>query len=72
MTRAGVTAATNMLLSKSLRGANPDLAAVDATDTIVRNFKPSKTKKLPELQRNLEQKLSQLADSNVTPLGLFN
>ena len=54
MTRAGVTAATNMLLSKTLRGANPDLAVVDATDTIVRNFKPSKTKRLPELQRNLE------------------
>lgn len=39
----------------------------------MRNFKPSKTKKvLPDLHKNLEQKLSQLADSNVTPLGLFN
>ena len=52
---------------------NSDLQGVTRTDRVVRNFKPSKTKKLPELQqRNLEHKLSQLADSNVTPLGLFN
>ena len=42
------------------------------TNRVVRSFKPSKTKKLPELHRNFENKLSQLADSNVTPLGLFN
>jgi hypothetical protein len=43
------------------------------TDRVVRNFKPSKTRKLPDVQREYEQKkLSQLADSNVTPLGLFN
>eukprot|EP00354_Favella_ehrenbergii_P010074 CAMPEP_0170472548 /NCGR_PEP_ID=MMETSP0123-20130129/14572_1 /TAXON_ID=182087 /ORGANISM="Favella ehrenbergii, Strain Fehren 1" /LENGTH=68 /DNA_ID=CAMNT_0010740915 /DNA_START=122 /DNA_END=328 /DNA_ORIENTATION=+ len=42
------------------------------TNRVVRSFKPSKTKKLPELQKNFENKLSQLADSSATPLGLFN
>ena len=51
-----------------------DIQADDRSPTnrVVRSFKPSKTKKLPELARNFENKLSQLADSNVTPLGLFN
>lgn len=42
------------------------------TERIVRNFKPGKLRRLPDNQRNVEQKLSQLADSNMTPLGLFN
>ena len=52
---------------------NLDLQAVvndPRTDRVVRNFKPSKTKKLPELYKTMEKKLSQLADSNVTPLAL--
>ena len=56
------------------RTNNLDLQAVadPRTDRVVRNFKPSKTRKLPEMMRTMEKKLSQLADSNVTPLGLFN
>lgn len=42
------------------------------TNRVVRNFKPSKPKKLPDLVKNFENKMSQLADSNVSPLGLFN
>ena len=42
------------------------------TERVVRNFKPSKTKRLPIMNDHVQQKLSQLADSNVTPLGLFN
>lgn len=43
------------------------------TDRVVRNFKPSRPKKTTDASKNIEtKKLSQLADSNVTPLGLFN
>ncbi len=60
--------------------ANQDLHSVRGveiqtnkkTERVVRNFKPGKLRRLPEAQKNLEHKLSQLADSNMTPLGLFN
>ena len=59
--------------NKDFKGAGESEPKNRNTDRVVRNFKPSKTRRLPDLQRdNEKRRMSQLADSNMTPLGLFN
>ena len=47
-------------MMKAYPRTNLDLKSVadPRTDRVVRNFKPSKTKKLPELMRTIEKKMS--------------